>query len=317
MLRFLLLLALLALPGSANPASKQLIKGTDTFLFTYSAEIPTIESSGRIWLPIASSDSNQKVELLRTTAHKPTREVKDTTHGNRILVMDLTPEDSGKNISLLYKVTRHENTGHPAPETENTKPFLKADSLVPLTPEIRAIALEQTANAATAAEKANALYLHTFSRMTYDKSGIGWGRGDALHACDSRTGNCSDFHAYFIALARSIGIPARFAIGFTIPADTDSGTISGYHCWAEYLADGRWHPVDISEADKHPDLVDYYASNHPANRFQLSKGRDLTPAPLPDSGPINFLVYPLVESDGKLIDAGRTFSFERIHQSNP
>jgi len=52
--------------------------------------------------------------------------------------------------------------------------------------------------------------------MRYDKSGIGWGRGDAVYACDAKTGNCSDFHSYFIALARSIGIPARFAIGATI-----------------------------------------------------------------------------------------------------
>ena len=83
-----------------------------------------------------------------------------------------------------------------------------------------------------------------------EKSGTGWGRGDAMFACDARTGNCTDFHSYFIALARAVGIPARFAIGATIPADKTEGTIEGYHCWAEFFADGRWVPVDISEAWK-------------------------------------------------------------------
>ena len=147
--------------------------------------------------------------------------------------------------------------------------------------------------------------------MRYDKSGTGWGRGDAMHACDVRTGNCTDFHAYFIALSRSIGIPARFAIGATIPADKNEGTIEGYHCWAEFLADGRWVPVDISEAWKNPKLADYYFGHNPANRFELTKGRDLVVDPEPASGPINFLVYPLLEMNGEVIKPETTFMFRR------
>jgi len=148
--------------------------------------------------------------------------------------------------------------------------------------------------------------------MRYDKSGTGWGRGDAVYACDVRTGNCSDFHAYFIALARSINIPARFAIGATIPADKNEGKIEGYHCWAEFLADGQWVPVDISEAWKNPKLADYYFGHNPANRFELTKGRDLVVDPEPESGPINFLAYPLLEMNGEVIKPETTFEFRRI-----
>src|SRR6266487_2071410 len=161
-------------------------------------------------------------------------------------------------------------------------------------------------------ERAKALYDHVMGRMRYDKSGTGWGRGDAVYACDARTGNCSDFHAYFIALARSLGIPARFAIGATIPADKNEGTIDGYHCWAEFLADGRWVPVDISEAWKDPKLANYYFGHNPANRFELTKGRDLVIDPEPASGPINFLAYPLLEMDGEVIKPETTFIFRRI-----
>lgn len=148
--------------------------------------------------------------------------------------------------------------------------------------------------------------------MRYDKSGTGWGRGDAVYACDARTGNCSDFHAYFIALARSIEIPARFAIGATIPADKNEGAIEGYHCWAEFFAAGRWVPVDISEARKNPQLADYYFGHNPANRFELTKGRDLVVDPAPATGPINFLAYPLLEINGKVVKPETSFAFKRI-----
>jgi len=137
--------------------------------------------------------------------------------------------------------------------------------------------------------------------MKYDKSGSGWGRGDAVYACDVKTGNCTDFHALFIALARSAGIPARFAIGFTIPSQGTTGKIEGYHCWAEFRAGDKWVPVDISEAAKAPKLADYYFGHHPANRLELSQGRWLEVQPPTQEGPINFLVHPYVEVNGKVL----------------
>jgi hypothetical protein len=61
--------------------------------------------------------------------------------------------------------------------------------------------------------RARALYDYVIDQMRYMKFGEGWGQGDAVYACNSLYGNCTDYHAYFIGLARSIGIPARFAIG--------------------------------------------------------------------------------------------------------
>jgi transglutaminase-like putative cysteine protease len=159
--------------------------------------------------------------------------------------------------------------------------------------------------------RARALYDHVIDRMRYMKHGSGWGKGDAVYACHSLTGNCSDFHSYFIALARSVGIPARFAIGASIPSERDEGGIDGYHCWAEFLADGKWWPVDISEGDKYTALATYYFGHHPANRFELSRGRDLLVEPGPASGPMNFLAYPVLEIGGQPVKADVTFSFTR------
>ena len=102
------------------------------------------------------------------------------------------------------------------------------------------------------------------------------------------------------------------AIGATIPADKNEGAIEGYHCWAEFFADERWVPVDISEAWKNPKLASYYFGHNPANRFELTKGRDLVVDPAPASGPINFLAYPLLEMNGEIVKPETTFTFRRI-----
>lgn len=309
----LLLVSSMSSAVAETASGKQLIvKGKDAFEFSYKVTIPPIEEEGRLWLPIASSDRFQKVELLGVTTHKPWRQTRDKNFGNRIFVMKLTKSDSGKTVELRYRVERKEKSGYRAGKKEDVSRHLKAESLVPKNDRLAGIAKEQTRGAKSDEDRAKALYWHTLGRMAYDKSGTGWGRGDAMYACDSRTGNCTDFHAYFIGLARSVNLPARFAIGFTIPADKDEGVIGGYHCWAEFHAGGKWHPVDISEADKHPELKDYYLGRHPANRFQFSMGRDLEIDPSPASGAMNYLVYPLVESGGKVVTAEREFRFKRV-----
>ncbi len=153
----------------------------------------------------------------------------------------------------------------------------------------------------------------SWTRCSYKKFGEGWGKGDALFACDSRYGNCTDYHAYFIGLARSVGIPARFAIGAAIPSERDEGGTDGYHCWAEFYAEGKWWPVDISEADKFSALSMYFFGHHPANRFEFTRGRDLVLEPGPASGPINFLAYPLLEIDGQAQKVKTLFLFQRAN----
>jgi len=55
----------------------------------------------------------------------------------------------------------------------------------------------------------------------------------------------------------------------------------------------------------------YYFGHHPANRFEFSRGRDLIVDPAPESGPINFLAYPLLEVAGHPTILKTLFLFER------
>ena len=124
----------------------------------------------------------------------------------------------------------------------------------------------------------------------------GFAKGDAIYACDIGVGNCTDYHSYFMSLCRTMGVPARFHMGFLIPDEKEDskGEVKGYHCWADYYKEGRgWFPVDISEADKDPSKIDYYFGTVDKNRIEFTIGRDLNLKNRDE--PENFFIYPIVE----------------------
>ena len=286
------------------------ITGRDEFEFLYRATLPEIEEAARMWIPMPATDEFQRVEVVSIDAPGKHDVVQDRDHGNRILYLTLGPEDSGKTVAIHYRVQRLEKAVYAA-STEDSGKYLEPERLVPSDESFQRIAQQVVAGKTGDLVRARALYDHVIDRMRYMKYGSGWGKGDAVYACNARTGNCTDFHAYFIALSRAVGIPARFAIGASIPAARNEGGIDGYHCWAEFYTDGTWWPVDISEGDKCSSLATYYFGHHPANRFEFSRGRDLVVEPGPASGAINFLAYPVLEIGGNPAPAKVEFSFQR------
>ena len=152
--------------------------------------------------------------------------------------------------------------------------------------------------------------------MKYSKEGKGWGQGDSVWACDSKFGNCSDFHALFISMSRGNKIPAKFEMGFPIPTKRGEGAVGGYHCWAWFYPDKKgWIPVDISEANRNPDMTEYYFGNLTEDRVTFTTGRDYDLVPKQDGDMRNFFIYPYVELDGKEYPADkvqRKFSFKDL-----
>jgi len=292
------------------------IEERDEFLFTYEAEFPQLSDSAEMWMPIASTDNFQEVEILsiQTSARQVIQQ--EEKYGNSILYLQLLPEHSNEKIIIKYRVKRTEKTAYTEPKTDPNN-YLESTALIPVgdrfaTISKTAIDLRQ---ADTPLTKARALYDYIIDNMRYAKEGT-YGTGDANYACDSKSGNCTEFHSFFISLARSAGIPARFAVGASIPSERNEGGVNGYHCWAEFYAEGKWWPVDISEANKYTPLATYYFGHHPANRIEFSRGRDLLPDPAPASGSINFLAYPILEVKGKKADVKTTFTFERMERES-
>src|SRR6266498_6137458 len=196
----------LAIRAVDNPG---IVKGTDQFEFVYRVKLPDITGEARVWIPLAKTDSFQTVTVEELNVPMRWEKAHDREYGNDICVLQPRPEDSGKTIEVRYRVVRKEKAPYPANNVEAAR-YLRPEKLVPVDETFRTLGQKATAGKTDDLDRAKALYDHVMGRMRYDKSGTGWGRGDAKYACDMRTGNCTDFHSYFIALARSIGIPARF-----------------------------------------------------------------------------------------------------------
>ncbi len=245
-------------------------------------------------------------------------------YGNRMLHISLAnPQQSSFTVVMRFNALRREHVQErlaqagavkvKEPRDPDMARWLQPDRLVPIDGKIKQWALEvvNAAGAKTDLEKARAIYNHIVATVKYDKSGQGWGRGDIYYACDARRGNCTDFHAIFIGYCRALGIPARFAIGFPLPADRGAGQVSGYHCWAEFYAKGiGWVPIDASEAAKNPAKREYFFGAHDENRVEFSIGRDLLLDPKQSSEPLNYFVYPYAEVDGKsFASIDKTFAY--------
>ncbi|MBW8000455.1 MAG: transglutaminase domain-containing protein [Planctomycetes bacterium] len=295
---------------NASPELLGVITGRDEFEFIYRATLPELTDNARMWIPIPTTDLFQKVEVKSIEAPGKQEILQEREYGNSVLFLTLEPEDSGKTVELRFQIQRIDKGVYVA-QTPTPEQYLEPERLVPANEKFRSIAEKVVHGKKGDLVRARALYDHVIERMRYMKFGSGWGKGDAVYACDSRTGNCSDFHSYFIALSRSVGIPARFGIGAAIPSERNEGGIDGYHCWAEFYTDGRWWPIDITEGDKCSSLSTYYFGHHPANRIELSRGRDLVVEPGPVSGPINFLAYPVLEINGNPTKVKVEFSFNR------
>jgi transglutaminase-like putative cysteine protease len=289
------------------------VEGKDHFTFTYEVQLPEISGSAEMWLPIAQSDRFQKIEIISLQAPGKQEMIQEDEYGNTILYLQLLPEHSSQEITINYRVEREEKAAYPEEDSDLSK-YLEGTFLMPVGDRFSVIAetviSEKQAN--TPLTKARALYDYIIDNMRYAKEGI-YGTGDANYACDSKSGNCTEFHSFFISLSRSAGIPARFAVGAAIPSERNEGGVDGYHCWAEFYAEGKWWPVDISEGNKYTPLATYYFGHHPANRIEFSRGRDLAPDPTPLSGPINFLAYPVLEIEGAPGYVETTFSFIRAN----
>lgn len=297
------------------------------FSFAYEVRVPAAALTGKtshLWVPLPQSDSHQEISRLRIDSAVRYVKGRDPFYGDSFAMFTPSAREAadGFTVKLSFHVVRREqsvNTGAASLQNASLKlptgdrminRYLQPDRLVPLNATIAELAKEHTQGAATPMAKAHGIYSYVASTMKYDKSGEGWGRGDEMWACDSKRGNCTDFHSVLIGMMRSSGIPARFEIGFPLPEGKSEGDIPGYHCWAEFYVNGTWIPVDASEASKNPAKRDYFFGTVDVNRVMFTFGRDIKLSSVQQDQPLNYFVYPYAESGGKAVKGLEThFSF--------
>jgi transglutaminase-like putative cysteine protease len=305
---------------------------TRSFEFTYQVHVPAnADSPGptHLWIPLPQADGYQDVRGLHIDSPIGYTQGSDPEYGNKFAAFTPTAQQStaGFDVVLQFTAIRREHkvaldsnssTLHKisalASHDPNLQRYLQPDKLVPLNGTIAELAKEHTAGDTTSIQKARHIYDYVLATMRYDKSGEGWGRGDAIWACTSKRGNCTDFHSVFIGMMRSSGIPARFEIGFPLPEAKTEGDIPGYHCWAEFYLDGvGWVPVDASEAWKNPAKRDFFFGAHDTNRVFFTYGRDIRLSPDHRGDPLNYFIYPYAETNGQPVKNLQThFSFRDV-----
>ena len=161
-------------------------------------------------------------------------------------------------------------------------------------------ALDVTANATTVYDKALALQNWFRSEFTYDLTVQRGHSNDALiNFLRIRRGYCEQFSGAFAAMARSLGIPARVAVGFT-PGDfrdDDRYHVFGRnaHAWPEVWFDnvgwvsfeptpGRGQPGGEAHTGVSPEQA---TANNPGNA-----GPVVTPAPTTTGSGISTTTEP-------------------------
>jgi transglutaminase-like putative cysteine protease len=297
------------------------------FTFEYHVKIPPHDSDLDLWIPAPCADSYQKV--LSTSTSSPVllclRE--DPVHRNQILYGQLPASGEEQDIVLRHDIERSARRARPLvsgnlgePEITGLEKFLEPDARVPIDGPIVEDALRAVSRDAPPRQRARQIFDNLIRSMVYDPRGCTPERahelGDLAAACDIRKGTCTEFHGLYVAHARALGLPARFAFGFNIPART-KGQIAGYHCWAEvYLPETGWFAVDVSEAWKRddPEERNFFFGNLDANRVQFTSGRDICLVPPQRTGPVDRFIFPHAEIAGERVEVGRRFEFMDIEQ---
>jgi hypothetical protein len=289
------------------------------FDFAYRVKIPVPEGAKRLdaWIPLPLEDEHQKVEGLAVEASVPHEVTKDPVYGNRMVHVGVDAPSGTVSLGWRATITRRPDAGEgKGPVHER---FRQADKLVPVDGRAAEIAKDLgVAGEGNARTRAQKIYDDVLASMTYDKNEPGWGKGDFERACKVGKGNCTDFHAKFMGVARAAKIPARFTMGVSL-GPPGKGNPGGYHCWAHFHDGTSWIPIDASEADKieatDPAKAKWFFGNLDADRVALTVGRDIDLSPKQKGPPLLFFAYPHVEVDGKQFELpnpkeNRVFSYE-------
>jgi len=324
--------------------------GERKFQLKYEVELSPIDGKMELWIPVPQSNEVQTISNIIYKMDNLDYVIKEELdHGNKyIYVLSADGIASSKTISITFDVLRKEHRNKIYAGVDPNK-YLGSYSMAPTgdmfssiiddeklsSLDIRAIynyvlsgmhygkpksindkyyqdpwLNDEDLYGKKEVTRDKVLELYKIAKTT--KGNYTFGNGNSIYACNIGVGNCTDYHSYFMSLGSTLNIPVRFHMGFSIPLD-DSGIVGGYHCWADYYVDGEgWHPVDISEADKAPDRVDYFFGTICENRVDMMVGRDFILDGY-DNGRLNLFIYPQLEINDQIsFNYKKSFSYKNL-----
>ncbi|MDQ7038160.1 MAG: transglutaminase family protein [Aquificota bacterium] len=298
--------------------------------FRYDIERP-YRGDVRLWIPVPVETDYQKltgVEVKGT--HRRISLHREKVFGTPILYAEFPKDIERKRIevkvSVEFRPRRVSMVDGSFRIPKEVRKYLEPSAHIPTEGKVRDLATEITKGRKTMLEKAWAIYKWVAENTYRDPEVKGCGPGDVnsllemLERTGKIGGKCADQSSIFIAMCRSVGIPAREVFGIRVlpselstslsikPGSTD--LTKAQHCRAEFWA-GEWIPVDPADVTKVV-LKERPPKDHPRVEFAkvylfgswdphwvaYNWARDFVLEPEQEEKPLNFFGYPYAEVDG-------------------
>lgn len=299
-------------PGFKSGPEK--IKEKRTFELTDTYTIgPGIKNKKklRLWLEVPQETKLQDVKSISVQSPYEWKKTKEPVLGNEFIYVEIDrPEKDTIKIVVNSTVTRRSQEGYYRDEitSRQKQHFLQSTPEIPVGGKMKNLSRKKGAEQPNR-KSLRSIYDFVVENSTYYKANpekfSSSGSGNAEYCLYQQQGGCTDFHALYMSMGRSIGIPTRFVIGSFLPEEFDGKDRDvAYHCWAEALVAGKgWWPLDAAYGDLWPSHRDYYFGNLDARRVTFSRGRFVQLVPEPDARKtISYFIQGYVEADGKTFD---------------
>jgi transglutaminase-like putative cysteine protease len=249
--------------------------GWRTFELITSVEVASPLGPTHVWLPVPMAASTNYQRLISADYDAPgaVRSRLVMIPGYDVQAFSVEWEDPAAvgRVTASHRVAtydRHGDAGSagssavaPRESAAALQKYLQATALLPTNGIVRATAERICAGEHGKIDKARAIYEWVVENTTRDPKTPGCGMGDIGSMLQSGYlgGKCADISALFVALARSVEIPARDAYGIRVAESRlgykclgHTGDVSkAQHCRAEFYAqDMGWIPVDPADVRK-------------------------------------------------------------------
>ncbi len=283
------------------------VMGFNVSYQTRMIDYPSDAETVHLWMPLPPEDEGQEIQDLVISCPVPYEITTEQPYGNRMVHVE-TKSLEPFVLETTYHVVRRQ-IGHvsvPRGVAEAAK-YRQLAGRVQYVDTVKAFADEAIGSATEPIDIGRNVYNAMIDALTYDKKIAGCGMGDTEWVMKYKRGKCDDYHALFMAIMISRGIPVRWEQGFPLPYPSEkievsgrlSGDCSGAHCWASfYDPNYGWIPVDVSEGDKNPAMREFFFGNLTPNRFKISEGRSIQMSPAQGGEPLRTFAFAYAEADG-------------------
>ncbi len=215
----------------------------------------------RIWLVKPPSTEDQFVANFQTLT-PPTAEGIDPLNGNHLLCYEYRNPTESLEPRLSYDVTKYAvryhidpaKVGRPKSFPQEFDKYLRSEQRIAIDDNIRTLARQIAGDEQNPYLVAQKFFLWIIDNIHYGHEDTETGeigctlQADSRFVYQHRRGHCSDWHGFFIALCRSVGIPARLTYGFE---PSEKKRVSPSHCRAEvFLVGYGWVNMDITHGRK-------------------------------------------------------------------